>query len=487
MTSTSVPQSGQGPRSPNGALLAGVEVKHVGNAVVYQSQPHIPLSENLKEKDLVLLLTPAVAPDPSSASSPMDPFEPLGQAMAKYHPWIRHVPYLPRNGITGTHVVHIRPAAAVVFVISGPPRQGQPPQVAMAEIVRTLCENRPQVIVACCDIKELGALETTFPAIIQLPNYSPSELETAANILFTETKRPSAGPNVQNLLLAPKAWNCVVLKREQDFSAVHDLWCQCLPKRFHLDRFRLQSLLNRDGYALHYIVREPETSEVVGFCAAYTVYENSDNERLIGSVAVLLVRPSYRQRGVGLSLHDHAIHKLSKVRGVSRIQLGSSLPRLLYGLPVDSPAEDWFRRRGWPINPRNTELGQGQEACDWLLRFEDWPAIGPMPPGLTFRTCEFGEFDSVLGIVSRESGRKDHFGWYDQYTKLADTIHIRDIVLGLQGETIVAIAITYSKLNGSPVGEDLPWADTIADDVGGVTCICIVGQYPLGHGHPGVS
>lgn len=487
MSSTNMSLNGQGPRSPGATGPAVTEVKRVGNAVIYQSQPHIPLSELLKEKDLVLLLTPAVAPDPSSATPHMDPFEPLGQAMAKFHPWIRHVPYLPRNGITGTHVVHLRPAAAVVFVISGPPRQGQPPQVAMAEIVRTLCEQRPQVIVACCDIQELGALETAFPAIIQIPNYSPLELENAARILFAEAKRPPTGPNFQNLLLAPRPWTCVLWKSERDLSAVFDLWCQCLPKRFHLDRARLQALLCRDGYAMHYVVREPETSEVVGFCAAYTEYASSDSERLIGSVAALLVRPSYRQRGVGLSLHNAVLNKFSKVRGVSGIQLGSSFPRLLYGLPMDSPWEDWFRRRDWPIKPRSSELGEGQEACDWLLRLEDWPAIGAMPPGLNFRTCEPGEFDSVLAIVSRESGRKNHFGWYDQYAKLVDTIFIRDIMLGLQGDAIVAIAITYSKNNGGPVGDDLPWADTIADDVGGVTCICIVGEYPLSYEYMALS
>jgi len=101
-----------------------------------------------------------------------------------------------------------------------------------------------------------------------------------------------------------------------------------------------------------------------------------------------------------------------------------------------------------------------------------------MPPGLLFRPCEFHEFEMVLGIISRESKKKDYLGWYDQYAKLADTMNIRDIILGLEGDTIVAIAITYSKNNGSPTVEDLPWADTLGDDVGGVTCICIIDERP---------
>jgi len=477
-------RDGPSPRHLNGYpsgvapdLSAGTRT---GTTVIHQSQPQPPLSRLLKEGDIVLLLTPGVAPDLSNANSDpragfMDPFEPLGKALARHHPWVRHVPYLPRNGITGTHVVHIRLAAAVVFVISGRPRSGQPSQVAMAEITRTLCEHRPQIIIACCDLRELGALDTIFPTVIQIPNYSPRELEAAADLLFGEPRRPARGPDVQNLILSPKSWQCEGLNLGRDLPAVYDLWCQCFPKRFHPSRFLFQSLLCRDGYAMHFVVRDQEASEVVGFCAIYTSYANSDNEKLIGSIAAVLVRPSYRQRGVGLSLHNHALRELSKIRGVSRLQLGSTFPRLLYGLPVDSPWEDWFRKRNWPIHPQSTEAGKGQEACDWFLRFEDWPATGPMPAGLNFRQCDFHEFDMVLSIVSRESRRKDNMGWYDQYAKLAGTMNVRDIVLGLEGETIVAIAITYCRNTGSPTLDDLPWAASIGDDVGGVTCICITG------------
>lgn len=461
--------------------LSSIDTRGRPGVVVHQSQPYLPLSKLLKDGDIILLLTPGVPPEAISIRSdpqnrPIDPFEPLGKALAKHHPWIRHVPYLPRNGITGTHVVHIRLATVVIFVIAGPPRHGQPSQVAMADITRSICEHRPQIIIACCDLQELGPLETTFPAVVQIPNYSPPELEAAADLLFGETRKATTGPNVQNLILAPKSWNCELWDRQRDLAGVYDLWCQCMPKRFHLERFPFQALLCRDGYAMHYVVREPKTSELVGFCAVYTTYANSDNEQLIGSIAAIIVRPSYRQRGVGLSLHKHALGQLRKIRGVSRIQLGSSFPRLLYGLPTDSPWEDWFRRREWRITQRSLEPGTGQEACDWFLRFEDWPATVQMPPGLSFRPCDFHEFDMVLNIISQESRRKDNLGWYDQYAKLADTMNVRDIVLGFEGDTIVATAITYFKNNGSPVGDDLPWAATIGDDVGGVTCICITGM-----------
>jgi hypothetical protein len=107
---------------------------------------------------------------------------------------------------------------------------------------------------------------------------------------------------------------------------------------------------------------------------------------------------------------------------------------------------------------------------------KDWPATDLMPSDLHFRPCEFTEFNMALDFVERESRKKDSMGWYDQYAKLANTMNIQDIILGLEGDAIVATALTYSRNAGSPAADDLPWASTILDQAGGVTCICISGE-----------
>ncbi len=172
---------------------------------------------------------------------------------------------------------------------------------------------------------------------------------------------------------------------ERDQFEVSELWNQSLPEKFHLTRFRLYQLLRRDGYGMHYVVRDPQSCQILGFCATYTTYVDSGLERLVGSLAAIVVRPSYRGRGVGRSLHEHAIRQLTKTRGVDRLQLGSTFPRLLYGLPIELPAEEWFRRRGWRTNLQ--QHGSGMEACDWLLRFDDWPSTGFLSSGMQFRQC----------------------------------------------------------------------------------------------------
>lgn len=457
---------------------------HKGAVLVRDSQSCLPLSRILTDGNLVLLLTPVVPLPRSMAGKPVtsDPFEPLGRALAKHHPWIRHVPYTAKGGITSTHVGFIKRATAVVFVISGASNQGQISQAELSDIARSIGEQRPHIIVACCSLEELGPVQADFQTVIQLPGFSPQELESAADLLFRLSgPSSSAGPKLQSLMLAPKEWAVERWNPAQDpgFDEIYQLWCECMPDKYHLKRVTLQSLLRRDGYVMHYVVREPETREILGFCATYTTYIGSGGESLIGSLAAVIVRPSSRQRGVGRSLHDHALRQLTKTRGVERLQLGSTFPRLLFGLPVGTGSEDWFRRRGWRMDGQGP--GAGHEVCDWLLRISDWPSGRfPSTAGLVFRPCEFSEFNSVLETVARESARNDHVGWYDQYAKLADPMDVRDIIVGVENDTIIAAALTYAKRTDSPVEEDMPWAESIGDDVGGVTCICITGMpFPL--------
>lgn len=53
----------------------------------------VPLSRILQDGEFVVLLSPVVAPLQDGPQGPPDPFEPLGRAIEKHHPWICHVPY----------------------------------------------------------------------------------------------------------------------------------------------------------------------------------------------------------------------------------------------------------------------------------------------------------------------------------------------------------------------------------------------------------
>lgn len=440
-------------------------------------QACIPLMNVLNDGDLLILLSPVVVPL-AHGDTVLDPFEPLGRALAARHAWVRHVPYTANRGITEFHATFIKKAKVVIFVITSNAISGQASQIDMAELAHVMAEYRPLVVVACQD-EYLGFEDNSFGTIIQLPGYAPNQLEEAAAVLFGELppriNRPleSAEP-----VIPPKQWAVEALPDslvQFDVSPIVDLWNECLPKQFHLNRFTLQSLLDRDGFGRHYAVRQPETREVVGFCATYTTWAFSDPDFLVGSVAMLLVKPTYRKLGIGLSLYNYATGLLTRPRGVKRLQLGSTFPRLLCGIPQDlSTSKDWFKRRGWDLESRKS--GCGKEVCDWLLKINDWPSggLGSIPEGYTFRACTPDDFSNLLEFLRHEEPRNETMGLFEIYKWSRDSPF--DIILSLHGSSIVASALTYMPNSGSTADNEIPWPRTMGADVGGITCICISGK-----------
>ncbi|KAF3021519.1 hypothetical protein E8E14_012171 [Neopestalotiopsis sp. 37M] len=421
-------------------------------------QSCIPLMNVLNEGDLLILLSPVVAPL-ARDSVVSDPFEPLGRALAARHAWVRHVPYTANRGITEVHATFIKKAKVIIFVIAGSEIPGQMSQIGMAGMAQLMAEYRPLVVVACQE-EYSESEENNFGTIIQLPGYAPGQLEEAAAVLFGETPATIERPiGFQELTAAPKKWAVEALPdslAQFDVSPIVDLWNECLPKQFNFNRYTLQSLLDRDGFGRHYIVRQPETRELVGFCATYTTWAFSDPDFLVGSVAIVLVKSTYR---------------------VKRLQFGSTFPRLLCGIPQElSASRDWLERRGWDLDSRNP--GCGKEVCDWLLRINDWPSggLGSVPEGYTFRTCTPDDFPNLLDFLRREESRNETMGLFEIYKWSKDST--LDIVLSLHGQTIVAAALTYTANSGSTADTEIPWPRTLGPLVGGITCICISEDNP---------
>jgi len=72
----------------------------------------------LPAASILLLLTPTVPSGSRQPASPtFDPFEPLGKALSRSHSRTRHVPYTLSAGLTSTHMVFLKRAAAVVLVL----------------------------------------------------------------------------------------------------------------------------------------------------------------------------------------------------------------------------------------------------------------------------------------------------------------------------------------------------------------------------------
>ncbi|PQE11912.1 acetyltransferase protein [Rutstroemia sp. NJR-2017a BVV2] len=170
-------------------------------------------------------------------------------------------------------------------------------------------------------------------------------------------------------------------------------------------------------------------------------------------------------------------HQLRRTRGVIRLQLGSTFPRTLYGPLVGRAGaltanDEWFRRRGWTLD-KNLP-GQGQLVYDLILHMRNWTYQEQRSQGpFRYRPCTQDDMARVLELVERASIQQARMGWFDQYFSLMNGPNIKDIVLCLAGDQIVATALTYTPSCGSAAASNLPWAERVGRDVGGVTCVCI--------------
>ena len=90
----------------------------------------------------------------------------------------------------------------------------------------------------------------------------------------------------------------------------------------------------------------------------------------------------------------------------------------------------------------------------------------------------------VIEIGEDTSAKQAKMGWFDQYTSMMNGPNVKDIILAVADNVVVATALTYTPSCGSPIPSNLPWAGRIGDDVGGVTCICISREYSLLHEVP---
>lgn len=416
------------------------------------------------------------------------------QGFAKFltHPGLRALKdiasisnFSSRNGITSTHLGFIKRGQVIIlcFVVS----HDKSIQTEVADMTFAVSENKPCIIVVCHSPADTQH-PTPFPAMIQTTGYSSPALEATAALIFGEQARaqPDRLPGSSSNLRQPGTWPVEQWNMARDISSTLQLWSDCVSDQFFLDEKTLASVLHRPGYAKHYVTRDPSSGEVLGFCATYLSYVNKEGEKLIGSIAILITRSTSRHRGIGLSLHNHAISQLKKTRGVVRVQLGSTFPRILYGPPSDMHFPDeWFCRRGWHLD-RNTP-GQGQAVYDLILSFSDWRyqkdarSVSP-----TFRSCTQAEMGNVLEIVQKTTFQEARMGWFDQYASLMNTPNVKDVVIGIEDDVIVAAALTYTPCCGSQIASNLPWAGRIADDMGGVCCICINREcFPFGCHAPG--
>jgi hypothetical protein len=180
--------------SESGSLLGTADCE-----VMLFSSRNLTSLRSLAPNSLVILLTPVLAPAHANhvnrESKTTDPFESFGRELSKLHHRLRHVPYVPKVGMTDTHIAFIEQAAAVVVVICKPAdsdKESLPLQQSFAEEVLGRREEladedeKPFVLVR---FDSTGSdTDDEYSNVLHAPALSKQSATKAAQLLFkTET------------------------------------------------------------------------------------------------------------------------------------------------------------------------------------------------------------------------------------------------------------------------------------------------------------
>ncbi|KAL9601867.1 MAG: hypothetical protein Q9219_002219 [cf. Caloplaca sp. 3 TL-2023] len=146
----------------------------------------------LPRTSILVLLTPTVPR--RNPNSPSDPFEPLGRALSRSFPRLRHVPYTLSAGLTDVHQPFLQRATAVVFVLcntSSAMNESQDEMVkTLQDTLRAIdaaaVQQRTQkVVIGAGDPRDLRDPFTGWWSVLCY-EYSRGALEAVAEVLLGE-------------------------------------------------------------------------------------------------------------------------------------------------------------------------------------------------------------------------------------------------------------------------------------------------------------
>ncbi|KAK6344211.1 hypothetical protein TWF696_007853 [Orbilia brochopaga] len=455
--------------------------------IVRNEQNILPLSKPRRSTVLrqptgyCALFTPIAPPRyPPHEGTPPDPFEFLGKAINARGFAVNHSPYT-HEGMTETHFALVKRASFIVFVCALDTDPEYPAQIAALKMLTKVRLEQPLIVVAACSPREL-LWDMYLEVLICTYEYTREALDAAASAIFGDItptgvipfKRYKAPPLSQTPTRDMQRWEVHQWEKRRDLYASADLWKKCLgwSPKWQLDASTLSNLLDRPGHSRHFVVKDPLAhGKILGLCATYTIRAGRN---LVGSLAILMVDPEFRNRGIGLALHDEAFQYMRAHPEIDNAQLGSIFPRFFPGLPEEMPPGDqeWFVRRGWMM--------EDTYIFDLYLDIDKWrqpeDVFGPLSnQGITFGACSPAVFEDLIQFEDK------HFstypGWVEKYRALKDTDDIADAVLAFSNNSIVGAALVFSGVGNNQISRDIPWPRVIGDRVGGLACVGMGPEY----------
>lgn len=320
----------------------------------------------LSEANELLLLTPLVELYPSTVTrewaasshvhsddqelSNLAPgeviFQKFGRTLAeRFPPKVTHMSY-SSNGLRPIHEQYIARADVIIVItadaVLNAYQYGVTKYVSMLSRYQEQKEGiqKPVIVVAVSSPydflhdPDIGTYICTFdftvPALDTLVGVLAADFRPTGTVPLKAVRRNKRQLDHASSSDKPRNWLVEEYDTNADNSSL-DAFLESIPELHNINRwtrksFYLKSKLVQEKY---FVVRNSSTRVVYGLCATYIVKAISR-----ATIAMLLVKPEYRKKGIGNSLFAHALKYLLNVEKGARIHIGSLLPSPIEGYAI---------------------------------------------------------------------------------------------------------------------------------------------------------
>jgi predicted N-acetyltransferase YhbS len=250
-----------------------------------------------------------------------------------------------------------------------------------------------------------------------------------------------------------------------DAPAVIDLWNRTVDESFPL-RSRLlgQQTQGDPNFQPGDAAVARAGGEAVGFALTKTFrqhFPTGDHYAGSGAISVLLVRPDWRNRGLGSALLRWGEDRL-QAGGARRIRLGAGLEHTFPGVPATAPeAKAFFERRGYAFCYQTHDLIQDLRAYTRPARAT--AALEQVGPDVIFGPCRPGEEGPLLDFL----GETFPGGWWYWTAKRLRAGDQAGLYLMRQAGRVTGFAHLYTSA-ARVIGPPIFWSRRLGPRYGGL-------------------
>ncbi|HEY7355599.1 MAG TPA: GNAT family N-acetyltransferase [Ktedonobacterales bacterium] len=183
-----------------------------------------------------------------------------------------------------------------------------------------------------------------------------------------------------------------------------------------------------------------------------------------GHLMFLLVAPTHQRRGIGRSLHEQALARLSQ-RGAAQIQLGGGYYYFWQGVPANLPAAwPFFQACGWHEVERSFDLVR--DLADYTTPPHIYARLNPT---ITIAQATSTDAEAILAFEAR------HFPhWLRHYQNVLNHRGHADVVLAKDAQQGIVGASFVLDPRAAWWDYEIRWRSLLGENTGGVGPLGVV-------------